>query len=216
MSYEYPSEDAVPVKDLSAEASRFEKGLVSESREEVNRLYALIHDSELGGRIKSGVGVHLPRLEDVPLIAFSKNARGVADDAMTRLPADRMNFRSLSNPDIIGVEGGLCLEYSAVAEAAFHLMYSGTKEKPPFDGRTSILLFRLYDKVQGKLGAYHAVLGVTAIYRDTGRVETRVIDALNGIECSYDDFMSGAEFSDREKRPEALIGVITSNEMIHL
>jgi hypothetical protein len=190
--------------------------MIAETTKVVNKLSGLLHDSDLGMRLRSEVEGRLPRLDEAPLMSFSKAARSAASDCMTTLPPDRASFRNYSNPDVIGEEGGLCLEYSAVAEAAFHLLYSESNRKPKFEGRTSILIFRMYDKTKGKMGDYHAVLGVLGVDAATGEQEARIIDALTGIECSYEEFMSGTPFADRNSRPEALIGKLPSNEMIHL
>ena len=170
-------------------------------------LHAAIPDSPLGLDIQYGVDARLARSNgSVPsATALSKLGNSTALDTVKRLPKEDAYSakRSLTDPYAIYENGGMCVEASMVAEAAMHLAYSLSKEQPAFTGYTQEVVLRSLN--DDGISGHHAILKST-FCDAAGADSARFADPINGIEGSWEDFMSGREYADVSGRPTDIIG----------
>ncbi len=169
-------------------------------------LFSTIYDSPLGLAIHKEVRARLDRLDGriTDPVSLSKIGSNVALEVVNILPDEdfRNGERSLTDPNFIYERGGLCVEMSMVAEAAMHLAYNLSEPRPDFSGSTQEVILRTLSE-DGASG-HHAVLKVEFMGGDGVR-QDRCCDPVNGIECSWDDFLSGSQYIEMSGRPTEIV-----------
>jgi len=169
-------------------------------------LFSRIYDSPLGMAIHKEVRARLDRLDGqvTDPVSLSKIGNNVALEVVNILPDEdfEKGDRSLTDPDFIYQRGGLCVEMSMVAEVAMHLAYNLSDPRPGFSGSTQEVVLRTLsdDGIHG----HHAVLKVEFMGGD-GEKQARCCDPVNGIECSWEEFMSGSQYTELSGRPTEIV-----------
>ncbi|HAZ29212.1 TPA: hypothetical protein DCY43_00450 [candidate division WWE3 bacterium] len=181
----------------------FEFGTMGHLRKLREQLFETIHDSKLGVLLSNDVDRRLESLNGRVggLVGLSKFANNIA---LCNVQVCIRNFNT-GDSDLIERAGGMCFEAASIAEVTAHLMhYRLAPRERVIGGFTQIVCVKLRSKTDGN-EEYHAVLKLDQISRN-GASTTRFCDPINGVEDTWDRFVSGEAYLSKDSAPAYIVG----------